>query len=165
MRRVVGSKKKKTVGAYSLELSAKDPGTHSAVDQMREQLSDYEKNVHECVQSNLDTFDGDFYIVCLIKKERLMQNVMRGYFFARQSCPTPDYDQIVYKYIKGDAALDFLWIVPDYWAVNCMKNNPNSVEPDRYKLLEFVLKFSDGSLLRLAKKLNNEKKDSNIIEK
>lgn len=161
----VFTKRKKTVGAYSLELSGKDPGTHSAVDQMKEQLTDYEKNIHECVQSNLGSFEGDFYIVCLIKKERLMQNVMRGYFFARQSCPTPDYDQIVYKYIKEDANLDFLWIVPDDWAVNFMKNNPSSVEPDKYKLLEFVLKFVDGSLLRMAKKLNKEKKDSNIIEK
>ena len=158
------SNKKKTVGEYSLELSGKDPGTHSAVDQMREQLEDYEKNIHECVESHKGAFEGDFYIVCLTKKERLMQNVMRGYFFARQSCPTPDYDQSVYKYIKEDDRLDFLWVLPSADVVNYMKNNPNHVEPDKYALLGFVTQFADGSLLRLAKKLNGEKRDSNIIE-
>jgi len=157
-------KAKKTIGAHSLDLSTKDPGTHSAIDQMREQLEDYEANVHECVQTHLGKFEGDFYIVCLTKKERLMQNVLRGYFFARQSCPTPDYDQSVYKYFREDARLDFLWVIPSADVVNFMKNNPNSVEPEKYALLGFVMQFADGSLLRLAKKLNSEKADSNIIE-
>ena len=165
MGKVDISRTKKTVGAHSLELASKDQGTHTAIDQMREQLDDYEKNIHECVQAHLSKFPGDFYVVCLTKKERLMQNVLRGYFFARQSCPTPDYDQAVYRYVREDAHLDFLWVVPDAAAVNFMKNNPNSVPPEKYGLLKFVLQFADGSLLRLAKVLNGEKKDSNILEK
>jgi len=157
--------KRKNVGELSLELSKKEPAKHTAIDQMREQLKDYEKNIHECVKSNLGKFDGDFYVVCLTKKERLMQNVLRGYFFARQSCPTPDYDQAVYRYVRADNRLDFLWVIPDAAAVNFMKNNPNSVDPDRYALLGFVLQFADGSLLRLAKKLNSEKRDSNLLER
>ena len=154
----------KTVGAHSLELSKKDPGTHSAIDQMREQLKDYEKNIHDCVQNHLGDFEGDFYVVCLTKKEKLMQNVLRGYFFTRQSCPTPDYDQAVYKYIKEDARLDFLWVIPAADVVNYMKNNHHHVKPEKYALLGFVMQFADGSLLRLAKKLNSERADSNIIE-
>lgn len=154
----------KTVGAHSLELSKKGPVTHSAEEQMREQLEDYDKNVHECVQSNLGTFDGDFYVVCLTKRERLMQNILRGYFFARQSCPTPDFDQAVYRYIKKDNHLEFLWVIPAADKVNFMKNNPNAVDPSKYALLGFVLKFADGSLLRRSKQLNCEKRDSNIIE-
>jgi len=159
------SKPKKTVGAHYVDLATKDPGTHSATDQMREQLTDYEKNIHECFQSNLDKFPDDFYVVCLTKKERLMEKVFRGYFFARQSCPTPDYDQVVYRYIKEDDKLEFLWVIPDAASVRFMKNNTTSVPPEKYGLLNFVLQFADGSLLRLSKKLNGEKKGSNIIEK
>jgi len=119
MKKVV---RKKTTGEWSVELSKKDQGNHSAIDQMREQLDDYEANVHECVKSHLDKFIGDFYIVVLTKKERLMQNVLRGYFFARQSCPTPDYDQAVYKYCREDDRLDFLWVIPAADVVNYMKN-------------------------------------------
>jgi hypothetical protein len=164
MKKVVKKKKEKTVGEWSLELSKQDPGNHTAIDQMREQLDDYEKNVHDCVSAHLGKFEGDFYVVVLTKKERLMQNVLRGYFFARQSCPTPDYDQAVYKYSREDDRLDFMWVVPNSDSVNYMKNNPHKVPKDKYALLKFVLQFADGSLLRLAKKLNNEKKDSNILD-
>jgi len=157
--------KNTTLGEESLRLYSEDPGTHSAVDQMREQLEDYEKNVFECVQKNKGFFDGDFYVVVLTKKERLMQNVLRGFFFARRSCPTPDYDQAVYKYFKKDSRLDLLWVVPSADSVNLMKNNPHLVETSKYALLNYVMKFSDGTLLRLAKKLCGEERDSNIIEK
>jgi len=157
--------KRKTVGAEALELLQKEPGTHTAVDQMREQLDDYEANIHECIRKNKRKFLGDFYVVVITKKEKLMQNVLRHYFFARQSCPTPDYDQAVYRYIKADDKLDFLWVLPAADAVNFMKNNPHAISQDKYELLGYVLQFVDGSLLRLAKKLNMEKRDSNIIEK
>ena len=155
----------KTVGAYSLELSQKDPGTHTALDQMREQLSEYEENVHECIKANINNFEGDFYIVVLTKKERLMQNVLRNYFFARQSCPTPDYDQTVYKYEREGDRIFPLWVIPNAAAVNFMDKNASIVPPDKYRLLGYVKRFVDGSLLKLAKKLNREKRESNIIEK
>lgn len=156
---------RKTVGSESLRLHEKDPGNHSAVDQMREQLEDYEKNVYECIQRNMNSFEGDFYIVVLSKKERLMQNVMRGYFFARSSCPTPDNDQVVYRYSKKDENLELLWVVPADNIVNMMKNNTQFVKTSEYALLNYVLKFADGSLLRLSKKINGERVGSNIIEK
>jgi hypothetical protein len=154
-----------TVGEESLRLYGEDPGSHSAVDQMREQLKDYEENVFKCVQDNKDKYQGDFYVVVLTKKERLMQNVLRGYFFARSSCPTPDYDQAVYKCFKKDSRLELLWVIPAADVVNLMKNNPHLVEKSKYGLLGYVLKFADGSLLRQAKELNGEKRDSNILEK
>lgn len=157
--------KRNTVGEEALKLLQKEPVTHTAVDQMREQLDDYEANIHECIRKNKRKFLGDFYVVVITKKEKLMQNVLRHYFFARQSCPTPDYDQAVYRYIKSDDKLDFLWVLPAADAVNFMKNNPHSVSQDKYELLGYVLQFVDGSLLTLAKKLNMEKRDSNIIEK
>jgi hypothetical protein len=157
--------KRKTVGAISLELSKRDPGTHSADEQMREQLTDYEKNLYECIKANKNLYTDDFYIVVLVKKEKLMQNVLRGLFFARQSCPTPDYDQTVYRYHKLEEKLEFMWVIPASNVVNFMSCNPQLVEPDKYELLSFVLKFIDGSLLGLAKQLNSERKDSNIIDK
>jgi len=157
-------KGRKTVGALSNELLKKKAPKHSTFDQMREQLDEYEENVHECVKIGLSLYKGDFYVLCLTKKERLMQNVMRNYFFPRKSCPTPDFDQKVYKYTREDDKLEFMWAIPDVDAVNYMKNNANLVTPDKYKLLEFVLSFVDGSLLRLSKKINGERRDSNILE-
>ena len=155
---------KKTVGAASRELSLKEPDAKNAIDQMREQLTDYDKNIHECLKEQKKNFDGDFYVVVLTKKERLMQNVLRGYFFGRLSCPTPDYDQAVYKYNRADDNLVFLWVIPSYDVVNYMKNNVSHVPKEKYALLDYVLRFVDGTLTRLAKELNGEKKDSILLQ-
>jgi len=155
---------KKTVGAHSYELQQKDAGTHSATDQMREQLTDYDENIHLCVNEQKKKLADDFYVVVITKKERLMQNVLRGYFFGRISCPSPDYDQTVYKYSKKDDNLSFLWTIPSYDAVNYMKNNTSHVSAEKYGLLKCVLEFVDGTLTRLAKKLNGEREDSIILQ-
>ena len=156
--------KKKTVGSCSRDLALKAPDAQNAIDQMREQLTDYDLNINKCLKENKNKFDGDFYVVVLTKKERLMQNVFRGYFFGRASCPTPDYDQTAYRYIRKDDNLEFLWTIPDYNAVNYMRNNVPYVPKDKFALLGYVLKFADGTLTRLAKELNGEKKDSLLLE-
>lgn len=157
-------KKRETVGASSLRLQKKAPDAQNAIDQMRESLTDYDHNIHECIKQSVKVFDGDFYVVVITKKERLMQNVLRGYFTARLSCPTPDYDQAVYKYIRKDDSLKFMWVVPSADSVNYMKNNVHYVPSDQYSLLGFVLKFVDGSLMRTAKELNGERGDSIFLE-
>ena len=93
-----------------------------------------------------------------------MQNVLRGYFFARRSCPTPDYDQAVYRYRKDGDELEFLWVVPSADSVNLMKNNVESVPTEQYALLGFVLKFVDGTLLDFAKQQNKERRGSHLLE-
>lgn len=157
-------RKRDTVGAHSLRLSKKAPDAQNAIDQMREQLTDYDENIHECVKKHREVFDGDFYVVVITKKERLMKNVLRGYFLARLSCPTPDYDQAVYKYTRADDNLEFLWVVPSADTVKLMRENVHYVPHDKYALLGFVLKFIDGTLLREARKLNGEKEGSLMVE-
>jgi len=159
----MGEAPRKTVGAVAADLQRQGPVKHSAHDQMREQLSEYEQSIHECVATNKADFNGDFYVVVLTKKERTMKNVIRNLFFARRSCPTPDYDQVVYKYHRDGDNLEFMWVVPAKDAVERMKENALLVPTDQYSLLDFVLKFDDGTLLRLSKKLNGERRDSNIL--
>ena len=157
-------KKRETVGASSLRLSKASPDKHTAIDQMREQLTDYDYNIHLCIKEHKKIFDDDFYVVVITKKERLMKNVLRGYFTARLSCPTPDYDQAVYKYTRDGDDLEFLWVVPCRDSVVAMSSNVSKVPTNQYALLDSVLKFTDGRLLRMAKKMNGEMADSNILE-
>ena len=100
------------VGKIALKLREKEPDTRNPIEQMRENLTDYEKNVHECIARYKKEFLSDFYVVVLVKKERTMQNVIRHYFIARHSCPTPNYDQAVYKYNATSCVIDFIWVVP-----------------------------------------------------
>lgn len=151
---------KETVGSCALKLINKSGSdVHSAIDQMREQLTDYDKNLELCVQSNKGKLEGDFYVVVITKKERLLQNVIRAYFFARISCPTPDYDQAVYKYDRATGDLRLLWIIPSQQGANMMSSNSHLVPLEQHELLSFVLRFRDGDLFELAKKENGETKE------
>jgi hypothetical protein len=85
-----------------------------------------------------------------------MENVLRNYFGFRRSCPTPDYDQAVYKYSQKDDEVSFLWVVPSKDACMMMIANRMIIDPDERELKEFVLRFASGDLMRLAKLLNGE---------
>ena len=151
-------KRRENVGKLSYDLQLKnDKVTHSPLEQTKEQLAEYEKNVEICLQTNKEKFDGDFYIVVDTKKERAMQNVIRNYFYARFSCPTPNYDQVVYKYTLENNQLVLIWVIPDRSSTKDMKANASIVPPEQWELLGYVLKFADGTLFKLAKELNGEK--------
>ncbi len=148
---------KPTIGQVSLDLSQKQPDTTSPIEQTQEQLSEYEQNIWECVERCKKDFTTDFYVVVITKNEKLMPNVFRNYFYGRLSCPTPDYDQTVYKYKKKDDSLTFAWVIPSRDACHYLKDNALQVAPEERGLLQFVMAFADGTLFKLAKELNGEK--------
>lgn len=157
--------KRETVGASSLKLSLKQPETRNPFEQMCENYTDYEKNVQECIATNLNKYEGNFYVVVLTKKERTMTNVIRNYFLARQTCPTPEYDQVVYRYNRLSGGLEFIWVLPAKDVCEHLLINRLEVAPGEMALLQFVLQLEDGTLLRRAKELAGEKRDSNILGK
>ena len=149
--------KRETVGKLSTDLlKSAHTNDHSAHDQMREMLTDYEKNIHEAIISGTKQFKGDFFIVVLTKKEPLMPNVIRNYYFARKTCPTPQHEQVVYHYHSDTPDIEFLWVVPSLEACVTLYNEAAFAHPDERQLLQFVLDFRDGTLLHKAKELNDE---------
>ena len=152
-----------TIGKISSELLEKPLETNSPIEQMREQLNDYDKNIFECIERGVKTFSDDFYVVVITKKERLMPNVIRNYFTNRLSCPTPEYDQTVYRYLAKEEAIAFLWVIPSKDTCQLLIANKEQVDPSEFALLDFVLKFYDGTLFQTAKRLNGEEKDSIIL--
>ncbi len=156
---------KETVGKISSDLIIDQvDDTHSAHEQMQEQLTDWDRELETCVKSCLNAYPiGDFYVVVITKKEKLMQNVLRNYFYGRYSCPTPDWDQVVYKYHRADNRIEFLWVVPCKEVCETMKRFPLDVPKEEHELRDFVLAFEDGTLLKKSKLLNGEKADGLII--
>jgi len=155
-------KKRETVGKIARDLLVKQGKDYRAPtpnEAMSEQLSEYDKNIFECIETNKKKLQSDFYVVVLTKKEKVAKNILRNYFFARLSCPTPNYDQVVYSYdIKKDK-VEFLWVVPDRETCKFMIANKTATPKDQWELLFNVLKFADGSLFRQAKSLNGELKE------
>lgn len=159
------AEKRETVGKISSELLQKEPETRDPIELEREMHKDYVNHVYDAVARGKTEFPGDFFVVVITKKERLMQNVLRNYFLARSTCPTPEWDQTVYRYKRADDLIEFLWVVPSKDTCQLFKDNALEISPEEKDLLRFVMDFTDGTLLKLAKRLNKEMKSSPLLEK
>lgn len=163
----------KTVGAIASELLQKTPDTLDPIEIQRATEKEYLDNLVWCIDHALkqvdcsdmpdhhgckdrSAMDGDFYVVALIKKERLLENVLRNYFIPTKACPTPHFDQTVYQYNHTQGEVKLLWVIPDEDLCIEMSANRQHVLPEERELLDFVLKFFDGTLYNLMKKLNGE---------
>lgn len=148
---------RETIGKLSTELLHKDTKSdHTAGEQMVEQLENYESNFFECVNRGKGMFPGDFYVVVITKREKLFANVLRNFFFPTLACPTPTWDQIVYKYTRKDESHDLIWVIPDKHTCGFMIENRLALDLSQQQLLKFVMDFKDGSLDRKARTLNGE---------
>ncbi len=158
------TERKKTVGSHALDAMSKEQETRDPIQLQREAQKKYIDYLTQCVEENKKDYLGDFFIVVITKKEKTLKNVLRNLFFARQSCPTPDYDQTVYQYHSDSLSIEYLWCIPDRETSMTLKENAFQVVKDEQGLLQHVLDFADGKLYRVAKKLNKEKQDSSIID-
>jgi hypothetical protein len=157
--------KKETVGKIAYDLMQKEPDSRDPIEIEREVHKNYEAQIIACIEDGKKYYTEDFYIIVITKKERLMHNVLRNYFFHRQSCPTPDYDQTVYKYTISTENIEFLWVIPSKDTCILLKQNALEVVPEERQLLKYVLDFADGTLYKLSKKLNGEAEDSSLLVK
>lgn len=156
--------KRDTVGAISSKLLLEQPASQDPIELQREMQEDYIKNLCECVEKHKNSLFGNFFIIVITKNERLMPNVFRNYFTARQTCPSPDYDQTVFRYNRQAEQIEFIWVIPSQDASHHLKKNAHLVVKEEQELLKFVLAFSDGTLYKMAKRFNGEKEDSIILE-
>jgi len=116
----------------------------------------WEAQIETCIKRGLEKYDGDFYVVVLNKKERLLHNVIRRYFLDRQSCPTPEYDQTVFRFVRSCHSLEYLWTVPDIEACQDLSANKDNLSGELKTLGAMVDQFLDGALDRECERRNRE---------
>lgn len=152
--------KKTTVGAEAVKRLANPDTKQGIVDTGREINKDYFVEVEKCVNSHKEWTDP-FFVVIHYKKERLMNNVVRRYFFARRSLPTPQWGQDVWKYDPKTSDLTYLWTLPDEQTAMWMYSHPDQVDKEMQQLLVFVHDFLEG---RLYAKYHKEFEQGDRIE-
>jgi hypothetical protein len=155
--------RKKTLGEQVVPLLEKEPESRDPIELQREMQRDYLDELKKCIADFKKKHNGDFFVVVITKREPLLPNVLRNQFFARISCPTPDYDQSVYHYKSDIECAEYLWTIPCRDACYYLRDNCSLVAPEERQLLGFVLDFADGSLFKLSKKLNREMPDSPLL--
>jgi len=151
---------KETIGKVAVDGMLKDHDTRSVVELEQEMQKEYMNELLNCIDAHYNKWTTDFYVSVITKREVILHNVLRNYFTARLSCPTPTFDQSVFKYHRQDGKVEYLWTVPSEDACIHMKENALAIVDEERPLFNFVLQFSDGTLLKLAKKLNGEEEKS-----
>jgi len=77
--------------------------------------------------------------------------------FSRSCCPTPSINHSVYRYTYEDDELEELWVLPDTITALEMRYFPIESRIDSPDMFKYYLDYKDGTLLKLAKRLNDEK--------
>lgn len=117
--------------------------------------------------SKLPYYEGkDFYVVLALRKEPI-GNQPQALVWTRLSCPTPTYNQNVFKYHHVSATLEYLWTIPTqvtYWNI-CRDPQRFLKDKECADLARFVLLMESGELLQWVIKENGEKPDGAIIIK
>ena len=151
--------KNRTVGQYSYELLQKNDKINP-IDLQRQihkgntSKDSYENQLLQALERGKSLYEQNFFLVVLFKKERLMINTVRQYFFPRRSCPTPEYDQVVYFYKRKSDNLFFIWIVPDKETCKMLYSQRKNLSPEFSELVRFVADFKSGKLDKISDDLN-----------
>lgn len=123
------------------------------------QLRSYMDNVWTAVErGKKDLEDSIFFVVVTLKGEGILHKTLRNQFFYRRSCPTPTFQQTVFRYLRKDDMLEYLWSIPDPKSAYDYKYYPEAVPPHKYEVLRNVLDYFDGTLDDLCLKFNNEER-------
>lgn len=144
-----------TLGENALELQKKD--LDSDYIELQKEMhkgsnskKSFEEEIYECALRGVKDkkIKGDFFVVVLSQKNRLLPNVIRQFFLYRQSCPTPTYDQVVYRYKRDENEIEFIWTIPSVETCKVLPIIKEELPFDHYPLLDFIRKFHEGKLDR-----------------
>lgn len=158
------TKHRKTVGEEAVKRLNNIDTSQGIIDTQREMDKEYFSELQNCVNTH-KSWDTPFYIVVHCKKERLLENVVRRYFIGRQTLPTPQWDQTVWRYNPKNGDLQFLWVLPDENTAKWLAGNPYEVHQEHEELLSFVIEFLNKRLYsRFYKQFHKGEKECLTLE-
>lgn len=152
-----------TVGkiVYDLQKNYTDEVPHTVAERIEQGKHTYQEILENAFYAGKTRFDSDFYIELCVKSEKILWNVNPRWLPAlRYSCPTPMFNQSVFRYSKKDDYLEYLWTLPDIDACRYLTQNALMVDSNERELLNFVIEFNSGNLFKLMQKLNNETEET-----
>jgi hypothetical protein len=148
--------KRETVGQISAKLHQQDHGKYNVRDVTEQVTKTFNEDLKGAAIDGIKKgFIGDFFIVGLQKTEKLAK-VIRTFFFARKSPPSPNYDQIVYKYHRSAGMFELVWTIPSRPTCIFMMKNLGNLHSSLSNLVMDVMRFSNGTLHKWCRQLNGE---------
>lgn len=135
-----------TVGKAAYDRLRNPDAKQGIIDTQREMQKGYIDQLVICAKRYPD-WKEPFYICVITKKERILENVIRNYFFARQTRPSPDYNMALYQYDPVFEKITFEWCLPDPETVDFILANINTLTNEQDQLKDFCLRFKNHMLV------------------
>lgn len=143
-----------------------DNGMINVLELAAQMKENFMPNVLDVVDKNYNKYPGDFYVVVAERTEKLFdKKAFRDQFFDTQDCPTPNYDQHVFRYNKQKGQLEHWWTIPDRDTCLYLLQHYKELPPEEHQLLSWVFQFATGQLHIIMKKLNGEKIETPELDK
>lgn len=147
---------------------------HELAEEMVENPDGYLKGLMDAVDRGKKIHvNKDFFVEAIPLEEKIFRitggKKLRNRWFVRSSCPTPTYSSHVYHYKHGKSfypAEDVVWIIPGRDECHELYKRRNSLPDEARDLMQYVMDYFDGNLLKRAKILNKEDiKPGNVVIK
>ena len=157
--------KKKSYGQISRETLENNTFDDNVIEYRRKMEPGVMKDIWGVIiqaKSHLLYANRDFYIVATISPVQLADNQPLWKIWARRSCPTPVYNQNVWKYHHKSASLEYLWTIPHRGTYYFLLKNYNKLSKEEKWAADFCSAMESGALLQWVIKENGEKADAVI---
>ena len=153
-------KKDKTVGQSYMEAqkSERPETAQDILDTQKPAANAYLEELHVTISKGKLTYPQEhvFFIEVFTRQDRLMHMTEVTSFFPRITCPTPTWNQTVYRYSKRDDVLDYIWTVPSRKMCEYYRYEVAPRSDGERLLISFVHDFEDNTLEKIARRLNEE---------
>lgn len=159
--------KKETYGQQLIKVW-KNKDAYTPIDIAKAVFSDHgptsiNQKIQKVYEEGKKEYADNFYIVCLIRGERFSKGTtVRNQVFHQKDCPTPTYDQNVFKYDRSKNCLIYLWSVPDIAFTHWISKYYLYLPLDQQDLAYFCRAFLSGGLDRLCARENKEEYNPDI---
>lgn len=139
------------VGAAAASLLSKPYAPQSAEETTEAMTSRYYEELLSTVAANEKKYESPFYIVVLRKKEPWAINVLRQWFIARQTRPTPEFlrneypnhDHDLYKIDSKSGDVHLCWTLLSAQDCASVLKNKDAYSED---LVNWIMQFNRGTL-------------------
>ena len=149
-----------TVGAISEAAQDMETPSTDVREVQRGLPSNTIDHVWTAIERGLNEFPHDKIYVLHSRVIDKATKAIRNRYAPHWICPKPNFDNAVYEYDRKHDDLRLLWVLPSMTTANYLLANAVHLDTDSKELLQFVLDFKDGTLDKLAIKLNERQAKS-----
>lgn len=140
------------------QASESPDSVYELLKQQKESSKDYLLKLREAIEKGKEQYQSEEFIFIegFTRQDKIMIRSTVTDFFPRITCPTPSFNQVVYRYVMKEDIIEYVWQIPSNKRCLQLLANPLAKSEGERLLIEHVHDLRDGTLEKLTRFLNKE---------